>query len=368
MLNKIYYPGLNELRALAILSILPGHIEGIKEIFHLPFSYWYPIPGKLAVILFFVISGFLITALLLKEKQHTNKIDLTKFYIKRILRIWPLYFFIILLSILVLNKTDLFHMPMYSPVLYEKLDKTDIILLLLVMPNYINIVIPYATQTWSIGIEEQFYLFQPLIVKFIKQGWLLILFILIIIFLKEILYGFDLIKNITLVKIVRPWSSYFGSIAIGSLGAILCYTYPKFVKTFIQNKILQISTILLLIVFLIIIFFSQDEKIIDFRIYALIFLIIVINASTNQTSFYNLDNKVLDYIGRISYGMYIYHIIAIVMAIKLSEYFSKIFITNQIVFNISVYLFSIFFTLCISIISYNYFERYFLNLKQKFHT
>jgi len=368
MLDKTYYPGLNELRALAVLSIIPGHIEQVKQIFTLPFSYWFPIPGKLGVILFFVISGFLITALLLKEKSTTDDVHLKNFYAKRILRIWPLYFFIMGLSILLINTVDIFQFPIYSSALYDKLDTTNIMLMLLVMPNYMGVFIPYAAQTWSIGIEEQFYLIQPFIIKLISQLWVLILFMLLIIFLKEILYTFTSIKNLEIVKIVRPWSIYFGTIAIGSLGALVCYAYPNFVKNVIHNRVTQLITFLTFIAFLIAIFTSHKEDIIDFRLHALLFVIIVINASTNAKSLYNLNNKFLDFIGRISYGMYIYHIIAIVMAIKLSTCLSDYFESDIVLFNISVYILSIILTIGISILSYRYFEKWFLDLKRNFQT
>ncbi|NOR59010.1 MAG: acyltransferase family protein, partial [Sulfurimonas sp.] len=91
MLEKSFFPGLNELRALAVLSIIPGHINGIAKFFGLAQFHWFPIPGKLGVIFFFVISGFIITVLLLKEKTTTRKISLGSFYRRRALRIWPLY-------------------------------------------------------------------------------------------------------------------------------------------------------------------------------------------------------------------------------------------------------------------------------------
>ena len=54
--------------------------------------------GGLGVIFFFVLSGFLITYLLLKEKEQTGTVNVKKFYARRVLRIWPLYFFIVLLG------------------------------------------------------------------------------------------------------------------------------------------------------------------------------------------------------------------------------------------------------------------------------
>ena len=87
LLCQSHYPGLNELCAIAVLCVIPGHIEQVKALNQLPYHYWFPIPGKLGVILFFALSGFLITTLLLKEKSRHQRVSLKNFYIKRALRI-----------------------------------------------------------------------------------------------------------------------------------------------------------------------------------------------------------------------------------------------------------------------------------------
>ncbi|MBP6663030.1 MAG: acyltransferase, partial [Paludibacter sp.] len=89
--NRIYLPGLNGLRALAAITVLISHI------FQDTFGNWgleylnLPLFTD-GVTLFFVISGFLITYLLLQELGKTKTIDIPKFYIRRILRIWPIYY------------------------------------------------------------------------------------------------------------------------------------------------------------------------------------------------------------------------------------------------------------------------------------
>ena len=102
-----YLKGLDTLRAIAALIVVWGHIELLKrkkgfenlidKDFHIP-------SGHLAVVLFFVISGFLITYLLVKERDREGKISFKKFYLRRILRIWPLYYLIILLSFLLFRE------------------------------------------------------------------------------------------------------------------------------------------------------------------------------------------------------------------------------------------------------------------------
>jgi len=364
MLNKNYYPGLNELRALAALSVIPGHLEQMKGAFGFPFNDWYPVPGKVAVVLFFVISGFLITTLLLKERTNTGKISLKKFYIKRILRIWPLYFLLLGLSIFLLNKVSFFQIQPWSSALYQHLDSHTIILLLLVMPNYIKVIIPYATQIWSIGFEEQFYLFQPFILKFVKRLWMIGALMLLVVFSPEILNS-SFLSQYSLARIIGEWSVYFSCIAVGSIGSILCFSYPEFVKHIIHSRIVQILALVVFILFIVTIQRAQDEYIVDFRWFSILFTIVVINAASNPTSFYNLKNRTLDYIGRISYGIYMYHIICIVLALKAASYLSTVIGNNIYLMNFVIYGLTLLFAIGISAFSYKYFEGWFLGLKKK---
>ena len=229
LLRQSDYPGLNELRAIAALCVIPGHVEQMKELNQLPYYYWFPVPGKLGVVLFFALSGFLITALLLKEKHRHQCVSLKNFYIKRALRIWPLYFFLLTFCILVINKIPVFQLPNLSVELYGNLTLKNILLLSFILPNYIYFVIPYASHLWSIGIEEQFYLVQPCIIKVVKHTTVLAGVMLVIVFLKGILN--TAIDSSATKYFVTPWTGYFGCIAIGSLGSILCYAKPKFVRS-----------------------------------------------------------------------------------------------------------------------------------------
>ena len=93
-LNRRYFGSLDGIRGLAILAVVWHHTA--------PRIGWLPMSGRgfLGVDMFFVMSAFLIVTLLLREKDRTNKISLKKFYMRRILRIFPLYYGIILLFII----------------------------------------------------------------------------------------------------------------------------------------------------------------------------------------------------------------------------------------------------------------------------
>mgnify|MGYP000751166612 CR=1 FL=1 len=98
--SPIYFKGFNGVRFIAASAVIVHHIEEYKAVYLFgrddlwarPFVYQL---GRLGVALFFVLSGFLITYLLLAEKQKTGTIAIRKFYIRRVLRIWPLYFLIV---------------------------------------------------------------------------------------------------------------------------------------------------------------------------------------------------------------------------------------------------------------------------------
>ena len=103
-MTKIYFKGLAEIRALAAFFVIFHHIElykhrdGLTSLYDTPLSYFIDALGKNGVYIFFVLSGFLITYLLLVEKKINTRINIRKFYFRRILRIWPLYYLIILIS------------------------------------------------------------------------------------------------------------------------------------------------------------------------------------------------------------------------------------------------------------------------------
>lgn len=366
LLNKERFPGLNGLRALAVLSVIPGHIEQMKGIFSLPSTHWFPIPGKIGVILFFTLSGFLITSILIREVYQGNS-TLGSFYERRAKRILPLYFLILLSSIFIFNNITQLEMPGFSEHINEKLTLEKAILLLILLPNFIGFIIPYAGHLWSLGVEEQFYLIQPIIIKKLQDVRIIVTIITIFCFFKESLSLLRYFYDTPLLKVLYYQSQFYSCIAIGSLSAIICYTSKRFVINYILTKKAIIISMFFLCYFLYEVNIHNKENIIDYRFYAIIFSIIIINSALrNDTAAFSkkaLNHKSLNYIGEISYGVYMYHPVCIGISIAIYITLEKNLEFHVNLMNPIIYSSSIILTIIISHFSFYQFERKITNYK-----
>ncbi len=72
-MSRPHFPGLNGLRAVGALTVIPCHIEQLKPCFQIDQAKWFPVHGKIGVVLFFVLSGYLITFLLLHERRAVGE-------------------------------------------------------------------------------------------------------------------------------------------------------------------------------------------------------------------------------------------------------------------------------------------------------
>jgi peptidoglycan/LPS O-acetylase OafA/YrhL len=162
------------LRFYAILAVFAYHTLPQQPAFyrglHLPLpSLWAAAVGSGAsgVDLFFTLSAFLITALLLRERRQTGGISLRLFYIRRILRIWPLYFVVLAVGFVLAHTIPSERLPWYYVVGY-----------LLFVGNWINVAFghPFSVcaPLWTVSIEEQFYLVWPLLMKILERRGMII--------------------------------------------------------------------------------------------------------------------------------------------------------------------------------------------------
>lgn len=174
--NISFFKGLNELRFMAALLVLCHHSETIRLKNNLFNFEWLSLfrNGTNAVNFFFVLSGFLITYLLLKESKITNDIKVKKFYLKRVLRIWPLYFLLFFIGTVLLPFLfHIFSIPYEMPYSFSNVWAYFVFFLPgLVLFFYGH---HFLEPLWSIGVEELFYLIWAPIFKFFRKHILSIL-------------------------------------------------------------------------------------------------------------------------------------------------------------------------------------------------
>lgn len=364
---KKIYPNLNSLRFIAASLVILHHIELYKHLFGLNNSWdvpFFKVIGKLGVVLFFVLSGFLITSLLLHEVELKGKISIKNFYIRRVLRIWPLYYLIIILGFFVYPHIPFFDIPdkeVFPDVLQNRFP--NILFYLTIFANLAIPIfkdVPYTSQTWSIATEEQFYLIWPFLFVFFRKRLLPVMIFIVLgywLFKYFIDYTHYPLKFITpQAKSIISGFLYFFNIncmAIGGIFAVLVSKHFKLLN-FIFNKLffilISVTTIALLLSGIMFGFFHYD-------IYACLFAIMIVNLACNENLKAVLENRITNYLGSISYGIYMYHFIALTIAIRTAIYFNALWVIYPITFII---------TFIISHYSYKYFESYFMKLKSKF--
>ena len=345
--HSIHLPGLNGLRAIAALSVMWGHT------FQKDFGDWgingYPLPVVSdGVTLFFVISGFLITYLLLNEQEQSGRVSIPKFYMRRILRIWPIYY---LYMVIALSVTALWNDP---NVWYYIFFGANI-------PFVLAMGICPIVHYWSLGVEEQFYLFWPWIVKSSRGKSSRLLTMAIGLCMLWLLCKWGIYLGWGPTTAYRFFAvTRFDCMMIGAIGAILYFTKAKHFNQLISNRAFGLVCLLLL-------FFSQTwagsvPAPVRPQVIALLSLVCIMNQL--YCPIINLENRVCDFVGKISYGIYIFHPLLIIL---LSGLWRGLEVQlPQTVEIITIYLMVTLATLSVAWLSYRYFEGPFLQLKRKF--
>ncbi|WP_236900544.1 acyltransferase family protein [Elizabethkingia ursingii] len=306
--------------------------------------------GHIRVIFFLVLSSFLITYLLTGEKEKNGDINLRKFYIKRILRIWPLYYFIILLCYF-----------LFGP------DPNNIttILCLFMLPNVayaFDINFLYSPQIWFIGASEQFYLLFPILFSVIPERriilWLFLFYIGYTLFphLLVRIYSNEQFGK-TVFKIY--YATQFNSMAMGCIAG---YAFRKNLKWIgiLKKNVFAFGSIILAVILW---GLNFEEKYFNDEIFSTLFAIIIIGVAGNKNI--KIGSKISTFLGKISYGIYLYHWIVMLIALKYIKYNEN---DNIIYYNFVLYSFVISSTIIVSWISHITIERYFLQLKTRIGT
>jgi peptidoglycan/LPS O-acetylase OafA/YrhL len=351
-----YYPALDGLRGLAILMIIMYH-----NFDFLPLSQ----AGWIGLDLFFVLSGFLITGILLKKKNSHH--FLRNFYARRILRICPIYYLSLIIFLFILPNIISYPFSRHYFITYQYWFWLEI-------QNWLFILKPagnnnFLNHFWSLALEEQFYLIGPWIILFIRKIQNLISFLLGILLLLLILrlavWSFRL-ENVSYVNIYA--FTRIDGLCVGSLLAI--FRHQKNFKLKNLNRVLGLSFFLL--VFIVMPFFKLFFHFTLpylacslFPAIALFWGVVLWSSIPGESPIFRIfNNRFLIFFGRISYGLYIFHW-PINRLIKLRfetgagqpYHFEMTLLLAIISTGIAIIM---------SVISFYTYERYFIGLKRYF--
>ena len=343
-----YFEKIDGLRFIAILAVMVHHIASIFS----TYIDW----GYFGVDLFFVISGFLITTILLKSKGNFKTLYY-KFLARRSLRIFPLYYFVLILLILLGNeivKDNIIYLATYTfNYQYPFIDT----------PNPVG-------HFWSLSVEEQFYFFWPFIVIGLryKEKTLMAVVLLMISFGYLQIY-FSIIPSLSSYN-YTGLPARMGSLGLGALGSIMFMSRKAWLIDILTNRYLEYVMYFILMVSLL---FMQPI------LMGLSSLFMVLKAANNSyharwVSKLLTNQKVL-YIGRISYGLYIYHVPVI---FYVTPYvfdpvwnlinFEDLGALQVLKYHSWIIKFPLYcaITIVIAELSYRYFEKPLLGLKDRF--
>ncbi len=359
--KSVYLPGLNGLRAIAALAVLIGHTTGQFDKFGLNNKiFGIDTDGNArglalaayGVTIFFTLSGFLITYLLLKEKE-TGSINIKNFYVRRILRIWPLYYLYFFVCIFTL---------LYCGIDFPKFAIPYYLFFAANVPFLFGGAITILVHLWSIGVEEQFYLFFPHIARLPNKKLFKITIALIaILFFARIVcwaifrkYGFELPYKVITVN-------RFHMMLIGVVGAILYYNGNQRFLYVCTHKATQI--VAWICVALLAANRFHIASVIDGELIAIVTVFLIVGQITKKNNLINLENKLFDFTGKISYGIYVIHPL---LLLCFSRWIGHL--PNTVMSYVLVYGLMLVTTILLSYLSYELYEKRFLKLKRKYAT
>ncbi|WP_263601521.1 acyltransferase family protein [Chryseobacterium sp. PET-29] len=351
--DRVHFHTFDSLRFLSFLLVFLHHSPVPKD----SVLHYFAKEGGIGVSFFFVLSGFLITYILVIEKINApGKISLKKFFIRRILRIWPLYYAMVVLAFCTPFILDFFHIS-YSNEGYEP----NWFFTLTFLENYMQMwtgTFPNVSPLnviWSLCIEEHFYIFWGLAFYWISLknipklllGCIVFSFVMQAVYQQYRIITLDLFTNI----------HYF---AFGGIPAYI-FVFRKEMIRKLEDipaiyKYFYALFVLIIIVLIANTHLISDPKVISFLL-SILFSGLILSTLGTKNVFKISDTSILAKLGKYTYGLYLLHPIFIMLFVKIGSRFEW----NWIV----IVLFSFISSVIFAILSYHLFEKQFLKLKSR---
>jgi peptidoglycan/LPS O-acetylase OafA/YrhL len=350
-----YRPELDALRFFAFFAVYVHH-----TVYNL--SPLLSISGGFGLSLFFFLSAFLITELIQREINATGSVNIRDFYIRRVLRIWPLYFLAIIGAI-------------FASIIFPayRISPGFVLSYLFMMGNvYISrygfpsTIICYL---WSISVEEQFYLLWPILNKKLSRKKLVIAAAAL---LPVGSFAVILLSLQNATPAIGIWPNSFVQVQTFALGALTALA----LNGRIPKLVLHVRFLLLIAGALLWTaaarFSGIDDRLPrDGRGPMIGYWAVGLGCLFLLISVLGIERKMIPqsivYLGKISYGLYVYHQLSLDLSANLMNHFQATnSVTQHTLFGIGHALLGMALTIALAVVSYRFFEKPFLRMKERF--
>ncbi|MBZ5505636.1 MAG: acyltransferase [Acidobacteriia bacterium] len=309
--------------------------------------------GAYGVDLFFALSAYLITTLLLRERAATGAVDLRGFYLRRILRIWPLYLTFVCFAALAALAIPEQHLPLRYVVGY---------CLLAGNWSYVLYGLPvsFAIPLWTVSIEEQFYLAWPLALRRAPVRMMAAIAVGLLV-LANVWRVWLAFSSVPIEAMEYNTFTRLDPIALGILIALFSHRLPQLSRW--QRSALLGGSLATWIAVYAFSVSSNPPRLSTWKLTlghpltAIASVAILLAAMGSQHVF--LRNRALLYLGKISYGLYVLHEFAHYCAVRLVHAFSPATVAAQSLVALAL-------TILLAAASYHWLESPFLRLKERF--
>jgi peptidoglycan/LPS O-acetylase OafA/YrhL len=374
--NSGHIPVLDGIRAYAVLLVCLLHFFQLNEA-GLYQSKWIGIflfkisaLGAKGVELFYILSGFLITGILLDSKKSSKYF--TTFYARRFLRIFPLYYFVLFISFLVIP--NLYNVDFSGKQVIARQEwlwtysQNIAFLWGFGTPDSFDIAqnFPWFGHFWSLCVEEHFYLLWPFIIYFSTEKWLpKMMWIIIVISVLSLIVSHFFGNKVPFVK----WTTLQGA-GILSTGGLVAWYFRKPEKfdrlsKYAERFVWPLGFLLVLIVFIPRKFGINALSIFSSTVFFAALLIVSLKRNNITEKIFN--HKSLFFIGKISYGIYVYHGLLRPYFIQFFYKDLTFYVSNTIISNCIYTILCTSISIIIAWLSWNFLEKPILKFKSKFN-
>ncbi len=369
----IHFPHLNWLRFAAFLFVFRSHafepvFAALSQKLHQQpwlqhtFNFFF-LKGGLGVSFFFVLSGFLVSYALFREKQERGSIRLRNFYAKRVLRIWPLYFLLLIIAFafypLAAKALQIDTGQCTSPVYYFTfLSNFDVIHVMHQCPGWHT---PFTLVTWSVAVQEQFYLLWPVAVSCLSRKNMRLLLLALV--AGSALFRFVHADDAAVAYYHTLSAS--GDLAMGGLLAGACF-YSKYLTGKLQT-LAPVWRVLVYVagLWLVIFFDWLVPAVVYTALYNILlscfYAFIIFDQIYSRPARHTAQQKYTTAWGKYTYGLYLLHSIPIVLLDSILHRMGYTLTDPKI--NLMAGSIALLATLLLSYLSFRFFERYFIKLK-----